>query len=137
MTSEPYSDERLLAAARAAACDAYAPYSKISVGAAAMAEDAEVVSGANVENRSSPAGLCAEQVAVGKMIASGARTLRAIAVWSEGPREIFPCGVCLQLISEFGRDIRVIAACPGRVTVKTIAELLPHAASGDDLGWPG
>ena len=43
---------------------AYAPYSRFQVGAAALLENGEVITGCNQENAAYPSGLCAERVAL-------------------------------------------------------------------------
>ena len=95
------SREELMAAARAAAQAAYAPYSKFHVGAALAFADGSVVSGANVENVSYGLSLCAETVAVARAMNAGRRGgLVAIAI--SGPESIAlrPCGRCRQVLHE-------------------------------------
>src|SRR5215469_3726116 len=57
----PVADAALLAMARKVTKDAYAPYSRFRVGAAARLVNGEVISGTNQENASYPVGICAER----------------------------------------------------------------------------
>ena len=61
----------LIEAARAAARNAYAPYSNFAVGAAVLLSDGSVVTGANFENASYGLSLCAETVALATANAQG------------------------------------------------------------------
>ena len=132
----------LASAAREAAGQAYAPYSRFHVGAALLFADGNVVTGANVENASYGLSLCAETVAVAKVLASGGRGgLQAVAVFGgvrgvDGQIEtaaapVTPCGRCRQVVSELaqlgGTDPLVL--CIGRdETVEIrLSALLPHA----------
>lgn len=58
------TDEDLIAAARAAALKAYAPYSQFCVGCAIESVDGKIVTGVNVENACYRLGVCAEQSAL-------------------------------------------------------------------------
>jgi len=85
---------------------AYVPYSGFSVGAALLTEQGEIFTGCNIENRSYPAGLCAERVAVFSAIAAGYDRFRSLVVTGgmkgEKPEDFcIPCGMCLQVLSEF------------------------------------
>ncbi len=81
---------------------AYAPYSGFKVGAAVLADDGSIEVGCNIENRSFGATICAERVAIGTLVARGRRGIRAIAVVSDSIPPAPPCGLCLQVLTEFG-----------------------------------
>lgn len=120
------TSEELLAEARLAAEGAYAPYSGIRVGAVAMGEDGSLHRGANVENAAYPSTLCAEAVAIGRAVTSGARRLRTVAVACLDLEECFPCGQCRQRMAEFGVEQVVVQVGGGRAAVFSLSELLPH-----------
>ena len=125
-------DHELVAAARAAALDAYAPYSNFAVGAALLFEDGEIVTGANVENASYGLSLCAETVAAGRAMAEGRRGgLVAVAVTGPGSDPITPCGRCRQVLNELaalgGTDPLVLCVGPDDVYRIALSELLPAA----------
>lgn len=82
--------------------NAYAPYSRFPVGAAASTVDGRIVRGCNVENVSYGLGLCAECVLVGNLCASGGGRLLAIAVCDSRGEILMPCGRCRQLLYEHG-----------------------------------
>src|SRR5579862_3850417 len=85
----------LIAAARAARANAYAPYSKFPVGAALRGVGGRVFGGANVENAAYPQSQCAEASAIGQMIAAGERRIAAVVVIG-GDQPCPPCGGCRQ-----------------------------------------
>lgn len=135
---------RLIDAARAAAGQAYSPYSGLSVGAALLCADGEVVGGANVENAAYPLGICAERAAIAAAVGSGRRDFLAIAVTARGPalgadEPLSPCGACRQTLIEFaqlaGHDIQVLLASPDgrRVLLTSARELLPLAMGRDQV----
>lgn len=85
--------------AAAAKATAHAPYSRFRVGACLLAASASVSyhAGANVENASSPVGICAERVAMAHAVTTGARRFRAVAVATDITPPASPCGMCRQL----------------------------------------
>lgn len=105
--------ETLLAAARAAALAAYAPYSRFRVGAVVVSDDGRQFAGCNVENASYGLCLCAERNALSTAIAAGARRFTAVAVTcldadpSLGPEGRSPCGACRQWLLELAPDATV------------------------------
>ena len=116
------TDQELYEQAKAASADAYAPYSKFLVGAAALLRDGRVVTGVNVENASYPLGMCAERCALARAVAEGARPgdVEAVAVTAS------PCGGCRQWLYEFGID-RIVFWHEGGLLVRTPTELLPDS----------
>lgn len=127
----------LLAVAREASAKAYAPYSHFHVGAALLFADGLVVTGANVENASYGLSLCAETVAVGKVLSEGEHTgLVAVAVTGGAPGApgqgaiVTPCGRCRQMLNEVAQlgGTDPIVWCDGtEVLETTLSALLPHA----------
>src|SRR5512143_376004 len=108
----------LAQAARLASERAYCPYSRFRVGAAVLTEMGEIVSGCNIENASYGLTVCAERVAVFRAVAQGARTLRAVVVYTPTPTPSAPCGACRQVLYEFGPDLLVRCLCDGPDTIE-------------------
>jgi cytidine deaminase len=123
--AEPASFAPLIEAARLVREHAYAPYSQFRVGAALETASGAVFTGANFENASYGATICAERSAVAAMIAAGERRITRIVVYTDGAGLAMPCGVCRQVLFEFGRDAEVVTAGPLGVRTTTLAALLP------------
>ena len=119
--------QQLMREAHEARARAYAPYSGFAVGAAVLASSGKIYAGCNVENRSYGLTICAERVALFKAVAAGERRFVAVAVVTDGPEVVAPCGACRQTLAEFGLEIVVIASTlTGQQAVFTLQELLPH-----------
>lgn len=117
-------------AARDARAQAYAPYSNFLVGSVLVADDGRIFAGCNVENVSYGATICAERNALGAAVVAGVRAFRAVVVVTEAPAPVFPCGLCRQMLSEFGGDVPVYAVHrDGPAVTSTLAALLPQAFS--------
>lgn len=125
--------DELAYSAMAARASAYSPYSGITVGAALLTASGRMYLGANIENASYSATLCAERVAFFKAVSEGERDFVAIAIaggkHGEDVRSAFPpCGACRQVMKEFcDPDFTVIVVNSESYTVHTLAELLPLA----------
>jgi cytidine deaminase len=123
----------LVARAREAMRNAWAPYSEFHVGAAIEAADGRVFVGCNVESASYGLTICAERMALGAAVAAGARSLRRVVVTTEVEPPAAPCGACRQLLAEFGLNLEVIAAGPTSEKRWTLAALLPDAFTRESL----
>jgi cytidine deaminase len=120
----------LRAAATAAARTAYAPYSRLRVGAAGQASDGQIVAGCNVENASYGLTLCAECGLVSALHAAGAGRLVAVSVVAADGAPLVPCGRCRQLLLEAGGPGLLLDTESGP---RELGELLPGAFTGADL----
>jgi len=118
--------DRLLDAATEASAHSYSPYSGFPVGAAVLCSDGRIFSGTNIENASYGATICAERVAIVKAVSEGAESILALAVYTNARDFAFPCGMCLQVLSEFAEDIPVFVAGDSGVRRYLLSELLPH-----------
>jgi cytidine deaminase len=124
----------LESAARAAAGQAYAPYSHFPVGAAILTEDGSLFFGSNVENASYGLSNCAERSAIFAAASAGHRKLNCVVVYTPTATPTAPCGACRQVINEFGATARVISICDGPERLDTTLDaLLPGAFGPADL----
>ena len=113
--------------------NAYTPYSNFNVGAAALMEDGSVYEGCNIEIASYSPTICAERTAIFKAVSEGNLKLKKIAVVGDA-NPTFPCGVCRQVIREFGKDAKVIIAnSEDDYKEYTIDELLPNSFGPESL----
>lgn len=117
-------------AAVAAAGSAYAPYSRLNVGAAAVCSDGRVVTGCNVENASYGLGVCAEVTMAGQLRLTGGGTVVAVACRSGTGELLMPCGRCRQVLYEFGGAACEVDTPDGP---KPLHTLLPYAFGPEDL----
>jgi cytidine deaminase len=120
----------LRTAAVAAAGSAYAPYSRLSVGAAALCDDGRVVTGCNVENASYGLTLCAECTMAGQLRLTGGGRLVAVACRSGAGALLMPCGRCRQVLYEFSGPSCLVDTPRGPAP---LAEVLPDAFGPSDL----
>ncbi len=127
--------DELLAAARRAKGNAYAPYSGFHVGAAVRDNKGRIHNGVNVENAAYPQGLCAEAAAIAAMVLAGGTSIAAIAVVGSGGVLCTPCGGCRQRIREFAApQVPVIIGDDDGVAGEfTLGELLPHDFGPNNL----
>ena len=105
------------------------------VGAALRTRSGQVVTGVNLDAYLGRMAVCAEGVAIGRVITdlgeAGIDTI--VAVRHPKPTEknqtitvVSPCGSCRELIWDYDRNARVIVPSAKGVTVTSIAKLLPN-----------
>ena len=138
-------DAAILGKARLVTKQAYAPYSKFNVGAAALLQNGEIITGTNQENAAYPVSICAERVLLGTVgnlypgvpVKTLAISYDSINVKSDHP--ISPCGMCRQAIHEYElrteSPIRLIlSGQEGNVfIIEDASQLLPFAFTSDEL----
>ncbi len=114
--------------------NAYVPYSGFKVGACVEMDDGTVYTGANVENSSFGATVCAERCAVFSAVSDGRRRIKRIAIASDSKSAVTPCGICRQVISEFSYENTVVlcASNDGEFEKYSIGELMPKAFKLED-----
>jgi cytidine deaminase len=139
-------DSMLLQKARETTTNAYAPYSRFNVGAAAILNNKEIITGTNQENASYPVGICAERVLLSAASAIfPGEPINTIAISynnlkGENNRPIYPCGICRQSLVEFQerfhQPIRLIlGGMEGKICIISNAtHLLPFSFTSADLG---
>jgi cytidine deaminase len=148
MTQDP-----LVERARAAALQAYAPYSRFSVGCAILSVDGEIAVGANMENACYRLGVCAEIAALtAAQQAFGLAKIARIAVAGghvgpdgtlAGAAPVTPCGGCRQAILEAahvsGRDLQIVSANGDgtETAAHLISELIPWGFGPANLADSG
>lgn len=129
----------LISVAQAVRSNAYAPYSVYQVGAAVLDGEGRIFAGANVENISYGATICAERSAVCHLVANGGREIRAVAVVTQDGGT--PCGICLQVLAEFCRDVASVDVyCVdrhGKIESMTLGDLLPARFKSDLVSKEG
>ncbi|HEX8998061.1 MAG TPA: cytidine deaminase [Ktedonobacterales bacterium] len=146
-TPEAHDRETLLAEARRAAQQAYAPYSHFRVGAALVVDTTagpQIITGANVENASYGLTLCAERSALAAACAlpgairptdqvarlSTAPVITHVAVACVDARddapsgERMPCGACRQWFAELAPT--AVYYVDGIAADLTLDDLLPR-----------
>ncbi len=133
--------ECLIENAMRARAFSYSPYSHYQVGAALLARNGTIYTGANIENAAYSPTNCAERSAFFSAVSEGIREFAAIAVIG-GPEDepvrqyAWPCGVCRQVMLEFcdPQTFQVISAkSPEEYEVRTLDALVPYGFGAGNL----
>ncbi|TRX66045.1 cytidine deaminase [Carboxylicivirga sp. M1479] len=138
------NEQKLLTAASEACQKAYAPYSEFKVGAAALLDNGEIISGSNQENAAYPSGLCAERVTLFYANAQYPNTavvsMAIIAMNKNGVIEtpVAPCGACRQVMLQtelrFKKAYDILLVGNSSIQkIKSSKDLLPLSFIGEGL----
>jgi cytidine deaminase len=152
-TYEKFSDisqisavyRRVLERARLSTQDAHAPYSNFNVGCAILYNDANIITGFNIENASYPVGICAERSALSALLTQHPKAkIEALAISYEGAniannKPAFPCGMCRQFILEC--EVRnnkpiplILSGLSGEVIIiNSVKDILPFYFTADSM----
>lgn len=131
-------DQRVVDAAVDAAEQAFSPTddgrfdgAAHIVSAAVESSDGEIYTAASLPASVGRASTCAEPGALGAAVADGAHDFECVAAVEhprgedESFRVVPPCGVCRELLADYGSDVRVVVREGDDVGVTTVGDLLP------------
>lgn len=106
---------------------------KHHVGAAVRTKSGNVYAAVHLEAYIGRVSVCAEAIALGKAISEGDNEFETIvAVRHPDPNQkeqdievVSPCGICRELISDYGSDTNVILISDGNYIKTSVSDLLP------------
>jgi len=112
----------------------YYKHDKHHIGIALRTESGKIFTAVNLDTNVGRAAVCAEAIVVGKAVSEGKNEFHTIvAVRHPNPDEqnqeirvVSPCGICRELISDYGAEIKVIFSDSGQVKKCVISDLLPY-----------
>lgn len=113
--------------------NSYSPYSHFKVGACVLTKSGKYFVGTNIENASFGATICAERSAISSAISQGEKDFACIAIVSSSGEYTPPCGICRQVLSEFGDLEIVLAKDENNFKVYTLKNLLPNNFAAGDI----
>jgi cytidine deaminase len=135
------ADRKLIEVAREAIARRYR-HDWQEVGAALRIRSGQIFTGVNLDAYLGRMAVCAEAVALGKVIADigneGIDTIVAVRHPPPGEADrtiavVSPCGACRELIWDYDRNARVIVPSQNGPLVVPIAELLPNKYSRERI----
>ncbi|BCB05127.1 cytidine deaminase [Bacillus sp. KH172YL63] len=116
-------------------------YGRHHIGSAVRSTSGKVYSAVHVEANVGRITVCGEAMAIGKSISEGDHAFETIvAVAHPHPHEdidkcwvVAPCGMCRELISDYGSHTDVIISYGGSLVKCNVMELLPEKY-GSEMG---
>jgi cytidine deaminase len=116
----------------------HSPYSTKKIGSAIQLDNGKIYSGCNIENASYGGTVCAERVAIWKAFSENTKPIKikTVVVSSDESSPWPPCGMCRQVIAEFGStDTEIILVNLNKKEITmTFTELFPFAFEPKHLG---
>lgn len=129
--------EKLYYLCKEAMKNAYVPYSKFPVGAAAILKDNKAFIGANIENAAYSSGTCAERSCINAIYSQGYRKedIIGFSVMTDTKTPSAPCGACRQVLLELlERDTPIyLFNVEGELFETNMHELMPYPFDEKDL----
>lgn len=108
-------------------------YHRHVVGAALRTKKGTIVPAVHIEANVGRISVCAEAIAIGKAVTEGEHDFETIvAVCHPDPEDqdreikvVSPCGMCRELIADYGTDIDVIFPLNNEIVKCNVLDLLP------------
>jgi cytidine deaminase len=131
-------DEDLIAEAQSAIERLYRP-GWHHIGAAVRLRSGRIVTAVHLEANVGRVAVCAEAIALGRAIAEGDREFDTIVAVrhphageaDQSIRVVAPCGMCRELIGDYGPTTQVIYADGGTIYKAPVSDLLPAKYNRD------
>jgi cytidine deaminase len=109
-------------------------YGRHHIGSAARTASGKIFAAVHMEANVGRITVCGEAMAMGKAISEGEHEFQTIvAVAHPHPHEdiedcwvVAPCGMCRELISDYGKGTEVILSYQGKLVKSNVMELLPE-----------
>jgi cytidine deaminase len=125
--------EKAYGMAKTARENAYATYSKVKVGAAIKVKGSDkIYAGSNVEFVVNGISVCAERSAISAAVTGqGKPEIEFVVVCSNTEPALYPCGVCMQALSEFcDGELDIYISNPTGIVAKSkFREIFTHQYS--------
>ncbi|UII56484.1 cytidine deaminase [Cytobacillus spongiae] len=109
-------------------------YGRHHIGAAVRTKSGQIYSAVHVEANVGRITVCGEAMAMGKAISEGEHDFETIVAVAHPHHDdekekcwvVAPCGMCRELISDYGKDTEVILTYNGELVKCHVLELLPE-----------